>query len=253
MTRTWWLMFSLRRLESGDLQIDQPLEIAERGDQEIDRSEQAQPVQPEQLLGVQGRELFLIDAVITAEVIAQLSKDRDLDLDLFQQIHCHQLAIQQSIGPQARVDRLQHALDALQVRRLAAEWQEHRLPIRAQARMLLIDHYLHLRLHAGRRIGAVLGADVAQRERTARQRRRDEGAGPSIALDEQVLVFLEAQDGVSDETRRLLGLAQQERIFPVQLVELGTQRNGTVHHVAVFGSRTCVDGYRPVLVAGQDT
>ncbi len=100
---------------------------------------------------------------------------------------------------------------------------------------------------------AVLGANVAQRKRTTRQRRRDESAGPAIALDEQVFVFLETKDGVSDETRLLIGLAQQERILPVQLIELGAQRNGAVHRVAVLRARTSVDGDRPVLIAGQDT
>ena len=75
---------------------------------------------------------------------------------------------------------------------------------------------------------------------------------PAIALDEQVFVFLETQDGVSDETRLLIGLAQQERVLPVQLIELGAQRNGAVHRVAVLRARTSVYGDRPVLVAGQD-
>ena len=139
-----------------------------------------------------------------------------------------------------------------EVRRLAAERQKHRLPIRAQARMLLVDHYLHFGLDAGRRIVAVLGANVAQGERTTGQRRRDVSAGPAIALDEQVFVFLETKDGVSDEARRLIGLAQQERILPVQLVEFGAQRNGAVHRVAVLRAGTGVDGDRSVLVAGED-
>ena len=77
-------------------------------------------------------------------------------------------------------------------------------------------------------------------------------ADPAIALDEQVFVFLETQDGVSDEARRLVGLAQQQRILPVQLIEFRAQRNSAVHHVAVLGAGTGVDGDRPVLVAGQD-
>ena len=186
--------------------------------------------------------------MVTAEVVAQLGEDRDLDLDLFQQAQRHQFAIEQAIGPQAGVNRLQHALDALEIRRLAAERQEYRLPLRAHARMLIVDHHLDI----GGRAAAVLTTYVAQRKRAAGQRRRDRCGDPAVALDEQVFILLEAQDGVGDETRRLVGLAQQQRKLPMQLIELSAERDGAVHHVAVLRPGAGVDSDRPMLVVAQD-
>ena len=56
----------------------------------------------------------------------------------------------------------------------------------------------------------------------------------------------------NEMTERLVGLAQQQRVLPVQLVELGAQCDGTIDHVAVFRTRAGIDGDRLVLVAGED-
>src|SRR3954471_8405615 len=69
MTRTGWLMVAPSgRLQTGDFQVHELLEIAERGNQEVDRREDAHPVQPQQRVGLERREFLLIDGVIAAEV-----------------------------------------------------------------------------------------------------------------------------------------------------------------------------------------
>src|SRR4030095_9450675 len=92
ITRTWRLIaLPSGRLEPGDLQIDQSLKVAERGNEEVDQPEKAHAVQLEELLATQRRKLFLVDGVVAAEVIAQLGEHRDLDLDLLQQLQRHPL------------------------------------------------------------------------------------------------------------------------------------------------------------------
>src|SRR5689334_9521629 len=71
MTRTWCVMAS-GRLQPGDLEIDQFLEIAQRRNQEVHQAQKAEPVQFEQLLRIERGEFFLVDGVVTAEVVAQL-------------------------------------------------------------------------------------------------------------------------------------------------------------------------------------
>ena len=50
-----------------------------------------------------------------------------------------------------------------------------------------------------RRVVGILGANVAQENGPRANVAGNESAGPAIALDEQVFVFLEAEDGVSDK------------------------------------------------------
>jgi hypothetical protein len=57
---------------------------------------------------------------------------------------------------------------------------------------------------------------------------------------------------VCHEARSLVGLAQQQRKFAMQVIELGAQRNGAVHQVAVFRTRPGIHGDGPMLVVGQD-
>jgi hypothetical protein len=119
--------------------------------------------------------------------------------------------------------------------------------------MVIVDHYLYFGLDAGRRAVAVLRRECNPRENGPRanvagmkcwssDRPRRTGFRPS-----------RIQGRRERRIPALIGLAQEERILPVQLIELGAQRNGAVHRVAVLRARTSVDGDRSVLVAGQDT